>query len=293
MISDKQPLNLKISYFLGLLPKNNSCSISYKGLITISFLLAIYVYNIFFRITKYYIHLRIGERILDFLIHTILTLLNTESIVIASFLHKNDWSMILPTKKTRNPLCLKLILFHFCQTIIEMYIYYTNISPKTVLYLCPAFINISIATFSVLNITFFANEIKDNIVTFKTRLEEDRIKLNAIIRGDINPFLIAKEFARCSRTDRNLHKFVQICHKITAFNKIYGVQILSLVVAVLVLAYESFNIVFKRALVNGEYENNQQIITVKLFKCFYFFVSIYLGKCVFFFHYFYRCALLL
>ncbi|EEZ99383.1 gustatory receptor 86 [Tribolium castaneum] len=269
-------IHLKLSTIFSLLPSNNGrkiCNLVHRTS-TIVCLLLICAINLYARQTTYYNHIQNLRKMVDVLIHVFTTLSNINSVVLA-FLRSEVWSVLVAKTEIRNrgnvifyALTFLYLFYGYCEIS-----FYAKINPFIVIFLFPELVNNFLILLSILNINYFANQLKDMLVVFRQGLENEKFKLNFLAKNEANPFIVSRIFGLQSRCDYHLNYFIKICTKIDAFNKIYGWQILIFAATLLVFMYDSLNQVFTEV---ARSNHMSDIVPIKLFKCFSFIYGILL-----------------
>ena len=276
-------IHLEIAKILSLLPLENKYKSYHKahGILIIVCLLAMFAGNIYYRIYYYYRYIKNIRKLLDAMIHTFTTLTNVNSILVAAFFHPKHWILLL--KKSKTPLlvttCFSNTFFYILDFLFIFYTfceinYYRKINTRIITYLIPSYINIFIILMSILNINYYANELKNMLSTFRLNLKSEKIKLDEIIEKETNPYIVSKKFASESRTDDHFKYFVDICYKMDAFNKIYGWQILNFAAVLLIFAYDSLSTVLREFFREDPSQMHIQLLLIKMLKCFNFLVRV-------------------
>jgi hypothetical protein len=275
-------INLKLSKILSLLPPHNvrrprSFCATLHGLFIILVLLGMFAANVTTRTFFYYRHLQNLEKLLDAVIHTFTTLTNVNSLVCSVFLHRKHWTIMLNDAKNRFEktnsdlyFCILTLLFAL-QTYFEIY-FHARLGHRIIMYLIPSFVNVFIILISVLNINYFAGQLKNMLATFRKNLKLEKLRLDEIRKTETNPHLVSRMLEESSRADDTFRNFVDICHRLNSFNKIYGWQILNFAAVVLIFAYENLNVAFREVFKNNKYSVHSEIVLIKMLKCFNFLV---------------------
>lgn len=279
-------LNLIFSKILHLLPLSDRKLILeiIHGVSVILILISLHTANLYLRVNSYYKWVRGFEELLDIFIHTVMTLTNVITVIIATFCHKTLWLNLWTDTKNdqfvifssnRSNLYFSLLIVLYAAHTISEYFFYSKYSRRVIVYLIPGFVNIFMLLINSLNMYYFTNNLKDMLMTSKINFEQEKQKLSKIQRSDTNPYIVSQVFAKISKMDEHLQYFIKMCKKIHSFNKIYGLQILLFATVFLLFAYENLNVALKEGF-NQPTKNNSQfkLSFIKLLKCCSFLVII-------------------
>ncbi|XP_044259101.1 uncharacterized protein LOC123007742 [Tribolium madens] len=258
-------IHLRLSTLFSLLPSHqNGRKIRHfvQGLFTILCLLLICAYNLYAREKTYYKYITNLRKMVDILIQVFTTLSNVNSVV-GTFLRGEIWCVLLAKKETHNK---RNTIFYILTFLYLFYGYcdcsfYQKINPLIVVFLIPEFVNNFLILLSILNINYFANELKIMLGVFRQGLQNEKLKLEIVGKNETNPYIVSRIFGLQSQSDYHFKYFTQICVKMDAFNKIYGWQILIFAATLLTFMYDSLNQIFRGI------TRNTDIVLIKLFKC--------------------------
>lgn len=288
----KNKINLAFSNILHLLPSSDK-QLPFEiihGLCIVLTLTLMHTLNLYLRLNYYYKWVRSLEELLDIFIHSVMTLTNVNTVIISTFFCKAAWINLYSDARTQyvdrfssdksNLYFVLLLVLYITQTTSE-FLFYKRYSYGVIVYLIPGFVNIFLLLINSLNIYYFANKLKDMLVTCQINLQQEKQKLLKIQQSNTNPDIVSQVFSKISKMDEHLQYFLSMCKKINSFNKIYGLQILLFATVFLLFAYENLNIALKEGFNHPkQFEAHLKLSLIKLLKCCSLLVIMF-SQCVF------------
>lgn len=275
----KKRINLVFSNILHLLPTSDKWLTSeiIHGACMVLTLILMHALNLYLRVNYYYKWVRSLEELLDIFIHTLMTLTNVNTVIVSTFFYKTAWLNLWSDSRKQyidtfssdksNFYFAILIVLYIIQTVSEFH-FYKQYSYRVIIYLIPGFVNLFILLINSLNIYYFANKLKNMLVTCNINLQQEKQKLLKIQQSDTNPYIVSQVFSKISKIDENLQYFITICKKVNSFNRIYGLQILLFASVFLGFAYENLNVALKEGFNKPtQFKTQLTLSLIKLLKC--------------------------